>query len=77
MEENKIVEIEEVTETEKKEGIVSKAKGFVRKHGKKVLIGAGIVGAFVLGLAAGGNVPAVIEEGIETTEDSTDESTEE
>lgn len=69
MEENKVVTTIEETKEEKKETLVSKAKGFVTKHGKKVLIGAGIVGAFVVGLAAGKGGSAIDAEWTEVADD--------
>lgn len=49
---NEVIEVEEIEETtETKEGFLTKAKGFVKKNGKKIAVGAvTIVG---LGLAYG------------------------
>lgn len=70
---NEVVEevetVEETTET--KEGFLTKAKGWVKRNGKKIAIGAvGIVG-LGLGYALGKNSSADSEDSNEETEDDT------
>lgn len=70
---NEVIEevetVEETTET--KEGFLTKAKGWVKRNGKKIAIGAvGIVG-LRLGYALGKNSSADSEDSNEETEDNT------
>lgn len=68
MEENKVVAIEEVTEETTKVGFGTKLKNGVKKHGKKVVAVAAIVGGVLLGYAMGKK-----SSGCECCEDSTEE----
>ena len=74
--------VESVVEP-KKEGLITKAKGFVAKHKKKLMIGgliAAFGGAFLLGQNSGDRIydpPAELFEEIDEDEESEDEESDE
>lgn len=78
MEEKKVVEIEEINESE---GILAKTKKFIKKNGKKIVAGiAAISAAGLIGYGIGkyksdedSDFYDETDENLESTEDETDE----
>lgn len=80
MEEKKVVEIEEINESE---GILAKTKNFIKKNGKKIVTGIAAIGAAgLIGYGIGkyksdegedSDFYDETDENLESTEDETDE----
>ena len=78
MEEKKVVEIEEINESE---GILAKTKNFIKKNGKKIVAGIAAIGAAgLIGYGIGkyksdenSDFYDETDENLESTEDETDE----
>lgn len=78
MEEKKIVEIEEINESE---GILAKTKNFIKKNGKKIVAGIAAIGAAgLIGYGIGkyksdedSDFYDETDENLESTEDETEE----
>lgn len=69
MEENKVVEIEEVDEVVIGESKTTKCKSFMKRHGKKIAIGAVAAAALIGGIMLGKKSRKTEEEFEETEED--------
>lgn len=78
MEEKKVVEIEEINESE---GILAKTKNFIKKNGKKIVAGIAAIGAAgLIGYGIGkyksdedSDFYDETDENLESTEDETEE----
>lgn len=78
MEEKKVVEIEEINESE---GILAKTKNFIKKNGKKIVAGIAAIGAAgLIGYGIGkyksdedSDFYDETDENLESAEDETDE----
>ena len=78
MEEKKVVEIEEINESE---GVLAKTKNFIKKNGKKIVAGIAAIGAAgLIGYGIGkyksdedSDFYDETDENLESTEDETDE----
>ena len=78
MEEKKVVEIEEINESE---GVMAKTKNFIKKNGKKIVAGIAAIGAAgLIGYGIGkyksdedSDFYDETDENLESTEDETDE----
>lgn len=78
MEEKKVVEIEEINESE---GILAKTKDFIKKNGKKIVAGIAAIGAAgLIGYGIGkyksdedSDFYDETDENLESTEDETEE----
>lgn len=81
MEEKKVVEIEEINESE---GILAKTKNFIKKNGKKIVAGIAAIGAAgLIGYGIGkyksdedSDFYYETDENLESTEDETEEAEE-